>query len=47
MFGNRAIYNDGWVARTIHKSPWKGNLNTLDKDVWQLYNVNEDYSEAK
>jgi len=46
MFGNRAIYNDGWVARTIHKSPWKGNLNTLDKDVWQLYNVKEDFSEA-
>ena len=46
MFGNRAIYNNGWVARTIHKSPWKGNLNTLVKDVWQLYNVNDDFSEA-
>jgi arylsulfatase A-like enzyme len=47
MFGNRAIYHNGWVARTIHKTPWgAAALNTLDKDVWQLYNVNEDFSET-
>jgi arylsulfatase A-like enzyme len=46
MFGNRAIYQNGWVARTIHKKPWGKPLNSLDKDVWQLYNVNEDFSEA-
>ena len=23
MFGNRAIYNDGWFARTIHRAPWQ------------------------
>jgi hypothetical protein len=23
MFGNRAIYHDGWFARTIHKAPWE------------------------
>jgi arylsulfatase len=47
MFGNRAIYHEGWVARTLHKSPWgAAAFNTLDKDVWQLYNVNEDFSEA-
>jgi arylsulfatase len=47
MFGNRAIYQDGWIARTIHKSPWgSAAFNTLDKDVWQLYNVNQDFSEA-
>jgi arylsulfatase A-like enzyme len=47
MFGNRAIYQDGWVARTIHKTPWgAAALHTLDKDVWQLYNVNEDFSET-
>ena len=21
--GNRAIYNDGWYARTIHRAPWE------------------------
>jgi arylsulfatase len=47
MFGNRAIYHNGWVARTIHKTPWgAAALNTLDKDVWQLYHVNEDFSET-
>ncbi len=23
IFGNRAIYNDGWLARTIHRAPWQ------------------------
>jgi arylsulfatase A-like enzyme len=47
MIGNRAIYNNGWVARTIHKAPWEGvPRNTLEKDVWQLYHVDEDFSEA-
>jgi len=47
MFGNRAIYHDGWVARTIHKLPWgTAAIHSLDKDVWQLYNVKEDFSES-
>ena len=23
MFGNRAIYHEGWFARTIHRAPWQ------------------------
>jgi len=47
MVGNRAIYHDGWVARTIHRAPWENTpRNTLDKDVWQLFHVAEDFSEA-
>ncbi len=47
MTGNRAIYHDGWVARTIHRAAWEFQpRTTLDKDVWQLFNVNEDFSEA-
>ncbi len=47
IMGNRAIYKDGWVARTIHRAAWeRAPRNPLDKDVWQLYNVNEDFSEA-
>jgi arylsulfatase len=47
MFGNRAIYHEGWVARTIHKTAWdRVARNPLDKDVWELYNVSEDFSEA-
>jgi arylsulfatase len=21
--GNRALYHDGWYARTIHRAPWE------------------------
>ncbi len=45
MFGNRGIYNEGWLARTIHRAPWKvTGLPPLDTDVWELYNVKEDFS---
>lgn len=47
MTGNRAIYQDGWVARTIHRAAWEFQpRTTLDKDVWQLFHVAEDFSEA-
>jgi arylsulfatase len=48
MFGNRAIYNNGWVAAcrhgrlpwiTIGSAPW-------DKDVWELYDIEHDFSES-
>jgi arylsulfatase len=43
--GNRAIYHDGWFARTIHRAPWEMQpRKTLDKDVWELYNVRKDFS---
>ena len=45
MFGNRAIYNNGWFARTIHRAPWQtSNLPPLETDVWDLYYVDEDFS---
>jgi arylsulfatase len=45
MFGNRAIYHDGWFARTIHRAPWQlVNLPPLTTDVWDLYNVKNDFS---
>jgi arylsulfatase len=47
MIGNRAIYHDGWFAGTIHKAPWEGApRRPLAEDVWELYNVNEDFSQA-
>lgn len=47
MFGNRAIYHDGWVACTRHSIPWLMTpLPPLKDDVWELYNVDEDFSEA-
>jgi len=45
MFGNRAIYSDGWLARTIHKAPWEREpRRPMQEDIWDLYNVDEDFS---
>jgi len=44
MFGNRALYYDGWMARTIHSTPWGGPKNSLEDDVWELYDGKEDFS---
>ena len=47
MVGNRGIYHDGWFAGTIHKAPWEAApRRPLNEDVWELYNVNEDFSQA-
>jgi arylsulfatase len=45
MAGNRAIYHDGWFARTIHRAPWEGKgRNPLQSDVWELYDTRADFS---
>jgi arylsulfatase len=42
---NRGIYNDGWVGRVIHRAAWETKpRNPLSDDVWELYNVKEDFS---
>jgi arylsulfatase len=51
--GNRAIYKDGWWAGNRYASTWEprgaftpGPHNDLDRHPWELYNLNEDYSQA-
>ena len=45
--GNRAIYHDGWFARTIHRAPWVTQAPTRFKDdVWELYDTTKDWSQA-
>lgn len=48
MFGNRAIYHEGWVACTRHSIPWllSAKSTPLSEDVWELYHVAEDFSQA-
>jgi arylsulfatase A-like enzyme len=51
MFGNRAIYHDGWIAATTPPAPpWLMGLakmpNVVNGYKWELYNIAEDYSEA-
>lgn len=45
MFGNRAIYQDGWLARTIHRAPWEMKARRgLAEDIWELYDTRTDFS---
>lgn len=48
MFGNRGIYSEGWTASTRHSVPWlmAAELPPLEEDVWELYHVDEDFSQA-
>jgi arylsulfatase A-like enzyme len=43
--GNRAIYDHGWLAGTVHRAPWEQKpSHSLDADVWELYNTRNDFS---
>jgi len=48
--GNRAIYKDGWMASTTPlRLPWvtvSGSEANPDDFKWELYNINEDFSQA-
>ena len=45
--GNRAIYDDGWLAGTIHRAPWEYTpRRPLAEDVWELYDTRKDFSLA-
>jgi arylsulfatase len=52
MFGSRAIYHDGWIASAPPiQAPWDVTLEKPHADVmngfrWQLYNLNEDPTQA-
>jgi len=48
MLGNRAIYHDGWVAGCLHgRLPWLTSGGaSFEKDSWELYNIEEDFSQA-
>ena len=48
VFSNRAIYDNGWIACAQHTFPWRQDYapGNWDKDKWELYNLDEDFSEA-
>jgi len=48
MFCNRGIYHKGWTAVTRHGVPWTGAYKrAFDDDVWELYDTNTDWTQAK
>ncbi|QDH71832.1 arylsulfatase [Lysobacter alkalisoli] len=53
IMGSRAIYHDGWMASAFGpRTPWLAGLPpgihewTPDDDDWELYNLDEDWSQA-
>jgi arylsulfatase A-like enzyme len=53
VMGSRGVYHDGWMASAFGpRAPWvpgvpKGIQEwNPDKDKWELYNLNEDWSQA-
>ncbi len=46
IMGNRALYHEGWVAACRHgRLPWAAGSTEFEDDVWELYNVDDDFSE--
>src|SRR5262249_49187934 len=48
IFSNRSIYENGWKANAQHTLPWRQDLapGNWEKDRWELYNLDKDFSEA-
>ena len=48
VFSNRSMYADGWKANAQHTFPWRQDFapGNWDADEWELYNLEEDFSEA-
>ena len=51
IFGNRAIYHNGWIATTTPPAPpWlmgKAEMpEVMNGYKWELYNITDDYSES-
>jgi arylsulfatase len=48
LLGNRGIYQDGWMASAPAAAPWIPIREKYDPDaqVWELYNIDEDFSQA-
>jgi arylsulfatase len=47
IFGNRAIYHDGWLAGTVHRAAWEFKVRApFEQDTWELYDTREDFSLA-
>src|SRR4030095_216081 len=45
---NRGLYHDGWMASVISIIPWEAVHKDVDPDKqkWELYNIDKDFSQA-
>ncbi len=51
MFGDHAIYQDGWMLSTkVKRAPWEAfgpaNPDPLNNVTWELFNLKDDYSQV-
>jgi len=50
VYGNRAIYHDGWIASARRpRMPWTfafGDQSPFDADRWELYDLRSDFSQS-
>ena len=48
IFGNRAIYNDGWLAGTVHRAAWEFKPRSARSRMTSgsLYDTRTDFSLA-
>ncbi|MEO3432783.1 arylsulfatase [Inquilinus sp. CAU 1745] len=53
IMGSRALYRDGWIASAFGpRTPWVPGMDpsiltwTPDNDVWELYDLRSDFSQA-
>ncbi|MDO8940340.1 MAG: arylsulfatase [Methylicorpusculum sp.] len=47
ILGNRALYHDDWLARTIHRAPWERQPRApFAEDKWELFDTRSDFSLA-
>ena len=47
---NRGLYHDGWMASAPSFVPWEPNRSedwSPDEQVWELYKLDDDFSQAK
>jgi len=51
VYGNRAIYHDGWLASAFRgRAPWdvrKPISRSVLEDRWELYNLSNDFSQSR
>jgi len=54
IWGNRAMYKDGWIATARHGYAWEvkrgenfDSWASFEDDAWELYNIDKDFSEAR
>jgi len=52
MFGDHAIYHEGWIASTkVIRPPWEAfgaaNPDPVNNVTWELYDLSKDFSQAE